>query len=544
MNDGVLDNLYGGNMGAAFFPPSISYEVSSKVKDITDKTNTILEKYPPHSLEKGEGIPLPLLDSLSRLGVFGLSIPEEYDGLGMSLSEYLHFIRIMSKKDLGLLITPLAHLSIGLKAILLFGSDDQKSRYLPPAARGEMIFSYCLTEPKTGSDARHIETSAKLSSDGSYYILNGTKTFITNGGIAKGLTVFARLDSESNSPPLVALIVETGWDGVHAGGEMPKMGLKASSTTSITFKDVNVPVTNRIGREGDGFKIAMQVLNYGRLGLGAAGTGLMEVSARDMRYRATHRIQFEQKIIEFPLIQEKILKAEVDGFISFNMTFYTAALLEKNPLGLIPMESSHTKLFATHRGWLTLYEALQVAGGAGYLSSLPYEKRMRDFRVTTVFEGTTEIHSLYPALFLANGLGKRLKAKGLMGKFLILYFGSSGIKLPRFSGTGVSREGSKLMKILAGQINRNIRIAVRVHRKAIVNEEFLLRRISWMSLYFYAILVSLIRIDQGNLTGKEREQAEALLLVFYREIKHKLPELRSFRDQNMEEAVKDYFSSS
>ena len=231
----------------------------------------------------------------------------------------------MARTDMALALTPTAHLSIGIKGILLFGTEQQKATYLTQAAIGEMIFAYALTEPSVGSDAQHIQTRAALSGDGSHYILNGQKTYITNGGFAGGFTVFAQMDPEK--PGFMgAFIVEAALDGVKVGGEIPKMGLKISSTTPVSFTDVLVPVQNLLGQPGDGFKIAMTILNYGRLGLGAASAGAMDQSLEDMVKRSSLRKQFGMPIREFELIQEKLVRTAAHSFAAVSMTGKAAML--------------------------------------------------------------------------------------------------------------------------------------------------------------------------------------------------------------------------
>ena len=352
-------------------------------------------------------------------GVFGLTIAREYGGLGFSTAEYLRVIEELAGEDLSLAIIPLAHLSIGLKGIQLFGNEDQKRRYLPRAASGELVFAYALTEPDTGSDAQHIRTSARLTDDGQAYLLDGTKTYITNGNYAGAFTVFAQLDPQSPGT-MGAFIVERGWEGVRVGADMPKMGLAVSSTTPIQFHQVRVPRENLIGNPGEGFRIAMTILNYGRLGLGASAAGLMARSLEDMRRRASTRKQFGVPIRQFELIQEKLVQARAHGFAAAAMTYHTAALLDRDPLANVMIESSHAKLYGTTRAWDTLNDALQTAGGSGYLSTLPYEKRLRDFRVTTVFEGTTEIHSIYPSLSQFRSLGKALGGRRGLARLALL----------------------------------------------------------------------------------------------------------------------------
>ena len=287
-----------------------------------------------------------MLKRMGEVGLFGLTIPESYGGLGFNLWEYLGVVEELARLDISAGLISLAHLSIGVKGIVLFGTELQKRKYLPPAASGDMIFAFALTEPGIGSDAQHIETTATLSGDGSHYILNGRKTYITNANYAGGLTVFAQLDPKQPGY-MGAFIVETDREGVRVGKDMPKMGLKASSTAAIQFKDVRVPVENLLGRPGDGFKIAMTILNYGRLGLGAASAGMMRQSFEDMMHRSSTRIQFGVPIGDFPLVQEKIVKTRVYGFVSSSMNDFVAGLLEESPLRNVAIETSHCKLFGT-----------------------------------------------------------------------------------------------------------------------------------------------------------------------------------------------------
>ncbi|MDH3929694.1 MAG: acyl-CoA dehydrogenase family protein, partial [Deltaproteobacteria bacterium] len=308
--ESFLGNIYFGSMDMERFHSFQDLEEDEITREVIGKYLEVTKKYPPSYLEQQGTIPAELLEELKKIGYFGLNIPEKYGGVGLSLRQYLQVVAEIAGKDLALALISLAHLSIGCKGIVLFGNEAQKEKYLVPAASGEMIFSYALTEPKIGSDAKHIESKAVLSEDGKYYILNGQKTYITNANYAGGLTVFAQLDSEK--PGFMgSFIVETTWDGVKIGKDMPKMGLKASSTAAIQFKDVRVPVENLLGQPGEGFKIAMSILNYGRLALGAGSVGAMNQSMRDMEKQSARRRQFGVEINSFELIQEKMVQARV-----------------------------------------------------------------------------------------------------------------------------------------------------------------------------------------------------------------------------------------
>ena len=501
--DNFLTNVYFGSMDMEKFHSFRDLEEDEKTREITEKYHEITERYPSSFLEEIGTVPAELLEELKKIGFFGLNIPEEYGGVGLSLRQYLKVVGELSASDLALALISLAHLSIGCKGIVLFGNETQKEKYLVPAASGDMIFSYAVTEPKIGSDAKHIETRAVLSEDGRDYILNGQKTYITNANYAGGLTVFAQLDS-GNPGFMGAFIVETAWDGVKIGQDMPKMGLTASSTAAIQFKGVRVPVENLLGQPGDGFKIAMSILNYGRLALGAGSAGAMHQSRIDMEKQSSRRIQFGVPINSFELIQEKMVQARVDSYVATAMTAFAAGLLEDDPAAVVAIESSHCKLFGTTRAWDTLYNALQVAGGSGYLSTQPYEKRMRDFRVTTIFEGTTEIHSIYPPMFILRSLEKQIKAEhhSAISRLTFLIksmFGKAQWKL-RFDHRVMNR-AVRLAKANARSIRWLLHAGLLVYGKTIHNNQFFLRRLTTLSLYLFGLISVLAKIDAAQKAG-------------------------------------------
>ncbi len=510
-----------------------------KVDPIIDGYRRIIGEHGRDFLEEDGGIPRGLLQRMAEAGLFGLSINEKYGGLGLNFAEYLKVVVEMVKVDISIAMAFLAHLSIGVKAIELFGTDGQREKYLRAAASGEMIFSFALTEPRIGSDAQHIQTTAVLDESGGHYLLSGQKAYITNANYAGGLTVFAQLDPKR--PGFMgAFIVETGWEGVKVGGEMPKMGLKASSTAAIQFRNVRVPVENLIGVPGDGFKIAMSVLNYGRVGLGAASMAVMEVSVKDMLERASSRVQFQAPIKTFQLIQEKIVRAKVYAAVSSAMNDFVAAALEKDPLFNVAVESSHCKLFGTTRAWDTVYDALQVAGGSGYLKTHPYEKRMRDFRVTTVFEGTTEIHSIYPALFGMRRVGKIFKNMPVLPRVSgLMRLVASRTKWPVAFENRVMRKAIKEARACAGAIRRLIALGVLVHGKKlargeVADLEFLLRRITTMSVYMFGILALLARMAGREGSVRLSDSDLEILEYFVEEARDARKQNRRFWDSKKE----------
>ena len=502
--ENFLMNAYFDALDADRFNSFREFEANETTRAIIQKYLEVNSEYPASYLEQKGTVPVELMKKLGRNGFFGLTISPKYGGGGLSLRQYLHIVETLASQDMSLGILALAHLSIGIKGIVLFGNAEQKHKYLVPAASGEMIFSYALTEPQTGSDARNIQTVAAVSEDGSHFILNGSKTYITNANYAGGLTVFAQLDPDKPGH-MGAFIVETAWDGVKVGKDMPKMGLKASSTAAIQFQDVKVPKENLLGRPGDGFKIAMVILNYGRLALGAASAGMMKQSLLDMTDRAASRTQFGVPINQFELIQEKLVKAKVNGYVASAMTTFTAGMLESNPTATVAIESSHCKLFGTTRAWDTVYDALQVAGGSGYLTTQPYEKRMRDFRVTTIFEGTTEIHSIYPALFVLRTLSKRSQAEasGRLPQFIALVKKMfRRTRWPIAFNEKMMNRALRFAKASARRMRLMILAGFLIYGESITRKEFFLRRISTLSLYVYGIIVVLAKLEAARKSGR------------------------------------------
>jgi acyl-CoA dehydrogenase family protein 9 len=517
--ENFLVNVYFGLPDAERLSRFREFEADETTRGIIQKYQELNSEYPPSYLEEKGTVPADLMEKLRRSGFFGLTIPREYGGAGLNLRQYLYVVESLVSQDMSLGILAVAHLSIGIKGIILFGNEQQKRKYLIPAASGDMIFSFALTEPRIGSDAQNIETCATLSADGRHYILNGTKTYITNANYAGGLTVFAQMNP--NKPGFMgAFIVETEQAGVQIGKEMPKMGLKASSTAAIQFKDVKVPKENLLGEPGDGFKIAMVILNYGRLALGAASTGMLKQSLRDMVDQSASRIQFGVPINQFELIQEKMVKAHVNEYVTSAMTAFTAGMLESDPFAAVAIESSHCKLFGTTRAWDAIYDALQVAGGSGYLATQPYEKRMRDFRVTTIFEGTSEIHSIYPALFVLRMLNKRLQAtvRGSLSQFAWLLketFRRS--RWPVAFNEKTMKRAACFAKSSARRIRMMILIGLLIHGRSLKRKEFFLRSMTTLSVYLYGIITVLARLEMAQRSGRSIKSEIGLLAYFLEE---------------------------
>jgi acyl-CoA dehydrogenase family protein 9 len=532
-----MEDIYEGILDQQAFSTFRMPGQPEKLQALLQAYRDLLKIHSTQKMEEEGRVPEEMLREMGKAGFFGITLPEVYGGLGVGLRDYIRFVEEISGTDLSAAIIFLAHLFIGVKGIELFGTEDQKRRYLPPAASGEMIFSYALTEPNIGSDARHSETRAELSEDGSHYILNGVKTYITNANYARGLTVFAQMDPRQPGY-MGAFIVETDWEGVKIGRDMPKMGLKVSSTAAIQFQNVRVPAENLLGRPGEGFKIAMAILNYGRLGLGAASTGLLDISLKDMLKRSRSRIQFSVPIQDFSLVQEKMICARVNGFIMSCMNYFAAGLLEPGATEDPVIETSHCKLFGSTRAWDAVYDALQVAGGSGYLSTQPYEKRMRDFRVVTIFEGTTEIHSIYPSLFLLGRLGKQFRSHHGLSRwtFILRTFFSSFATMPwHLDHSDRTVQGAiKIAKANARTVKRMLLLGLLFYGEKVGEREFFLRRVTTLSLYLFGILSALARISSDLRAGIKNTGDLRLLEYFLEEAKEARRKNRRIFDSKRE----------
>ncbi|MGE4232961.1 MAG: acyl-CoA dehydrogenase family protein [Bacteriovoracia bacterium] len=353
-------------------------------------------------------LPAEFIKEMKEFGLFSLIIPEEHGGLGLGSMAYSRALQELSKYDASVAITAGAHSSIGMRGLILFGNDVQKKKYLPKLASGEMISAFCLTEPGAGSDAASIKTKAELKGD--HWVLNGEKIWITNGGLADFFTVFAKTESPDGGGKahMTAFIVTRDLGGVTNGPHEDKMGLRASSTTTVHFDNVKVPKENVLGEVGKGFKVAMSILNSGRTGLGGGSVGAMKRMISLASKQAKERTQFGKPISEYGLVKQKIGHMVVDCFAAESVVNMVAGLIDSGHQDYA-VEAAISKVFATECLWRTVDESLQIAGGNGFMCDFPYERVMRDCRVNRIFEGTNEILRLFIALTAMRDVGQQLK---------------------------------------------------------------------------------------------------------------------------------------
>ena len=341
-----------------------------------------------------DAIPADILAEMKAMGLFGLAIPEAYGGLGLTMEE-----EVLVGFELGRTSPAFRSIfgtnnGIGSQGIIIHGTEEQKRRYLPRLATGELIASFALTEPGSGSDAASLKTSARRSADGTHYVLDGTKRYITNAPEAGIYTVMARTDPNDRSARgISAFVVERGTPGISLGRIDRKMGQRGAHTCDVIFEDCRVPAAQLIGgREGVGFKTAMKVLDKGRLGIGAVCVGMAERMLGDALAYALERKQFGQPIAEFQLVQAMLADSRTEIYAARCMVVDAARRRDDGQD--VGTEASCTKLFASEMCGRVADRAVQIHGGAGYVSDYAIERFYRDVRLFRIFEGTSQIQQL------------------------------------------------------------------------------------------------------------------------------------------------------
>lgn len=331
-----------------------------------------------------------IFDKMAELGLTGIPWPEEYGGIGSDYLAYCIAVEELSRVCASTGVTLSAHTSLAGWPIYKFGTEEQKQKYLRPMAQGEKIGAYGLTEPSSGSDAGGMRTTAKLVGD--EYVISGSKIFITNGGIADTYVVFALTDPESKQKGTSAFIIEKDFPGFSVGKKEKKLGIRSSPTTEIIFDECRVPIENLLGKEGEGFKIAMMTLDGGRNGIAAQAVGIAQGALDAAVDYAKERVQFGKPISAQQGIGFKLADMAT-GVEASRLLTYQAAWLES--VGLpYGKESAMSKLFAGDTAMKVTTEAVQVFGGYGYTKDYPVERYMRDAKITQIYEGTQEIQKL------------------------------------------------------------------------------------------------------------------------------------------------------
>jgi acyl-CoA dehydrogenase family protein 9 len=501
--------------------------------------------YDAKKIEEDGWIGDKTIRDLGEAGLLGLYVPEEYGGQGLSQMGYCRVSEAFAQIDATLSVVMGVHQSIGMKGIVLFGSDEQKERFLPDLATGRKLAAFALTEPSAGSDVKSMETRAERQSDGSWR-LDGMKHYIGNGSKAGVLVTFAQTGEDEHT----AFIVEKGMKGFEAGKRFDTMGLRGNDLRELHFHGVRIPAENVLGEPGDGFKIAMHVLNNGRLSLGTGSVGgtkrLLDLAIAHVRERR----QFGRPLAEFELVQDKIgwMVSYLYGLES--MAYLTTGLVDRE----VPdysLESAICKVAATEFLWYAANRALQLAGGAGYMRDQPYEKSLRDIRVFPIFEGANDVMRAFIALAGMKPVGDELKE--LQDIELGNPIGSIGILADYVAGriarevrpdriTKAHEELTPLADAVSDQVKRLRSVTeslLREHKGEVILRQFHQKRLAHAVSDIYAQVAVLSRVtdhfDEHGLepSGQERYISQTFCTRAAHRVDAALDQIESNDDERM-----------
>src|SRR3954465_14222686 len=392
------------------FPyPRPDDEEQQRIRHLVKQAREFGTTYDQRAIEDARWIGDDKIAELGERGLLGLYVPAKYGGAGLTQTGYCRVSEEFAQIDATLSVVMGVHQSIGMKGIVLYGSDEQKQRFLPDLATGRKLAAFALTEPNAGSDAYGIESRAVKQPDGSWK-LNGEKRYIGNGSKASTLVTFARAEIDGKDRH-IALIVEKEMDGFEVGERFDTMGLRANDLRRLYFKDVRIPPENVLGEPGEGFKIAMHILNNGRMSLGTGSVGATKVFLDLIIDHVKERRQFDRPLADFELVQDKIGWMVSYLFGLEAMTYLTTGLVDRG----VPdysLESAIVKVAGTEFLWYAANRTLQLKGGAGYMRDEPYEKALRDIRIFPIFEGANDVMRAFIALSGMKPLGDELKEVG------------------------------------------------------------------------------------------------------------------------------------
>ncbi|MFN2613080.1 MAG: acyl-CoA dehydrogenase family protein [Solirubrobacterales bacterium] len=511
------------------------------------------ESYDPRKVEEQRWVGDDVIRELGERGLLGLYVPEKYGGQGLSQTGYSRVFEAIGQIDGTLAIVLGVHQSIGFKGIHMFGTDEQKQRFLPDLACGRKLAGFALTEPNAGSDAYNIESRAVKQSDGSW-LLNGEKRYIGNGSKGSVFTAFARAEVDG-SDRHIALILERDMEGFEVGERFDTMGLRGNDLRRLYFKDVRVPPENVLGDPGQGFHIAMQILNNGRIGLGTGSVGAAKHLLDLVIPYLKERRQFGRPLADFELVQDKIgwLVSYLFGLES--MCYLTCGLVDSG-VEDYSLESAMCKVSGTEFLWYAANRVLQLRGGGGYMRDEPYEKILRDIRIFPIFEGANDVMRAFIALGGLKPLGEKLSGLGDIGLGdpirsigVLIDFAAERAKR-EVRPQRVTRAHPELAKqadSLSEQVKRlrgESETLLRKHKKGIVDAEFAQKRIADNACDIYAQFALMSRVghlfsEQGiEASGQERLISDTFCARAAHRVNARFDQLEQNDDQRIESIAK------
>ncbi len=546
--DSVVGDFFFGeiNEDRAFPFPKFTDEQKEAARDFLNAIDNFSKTHMDSAKFDREGVfPKEYIDGLKELGVYGLYVPEKYGGMELDATLSSRIFQQISGYDGASAVYLGAHQSIGYKALYNEGTEEQKAKWLPDLASGRRIAAFCLTEPGAGSDAYSIKTKAVDNGNGTFTI-TGQKLWITNGGIADFYSVFCKTDHKIDGKKvekITCFAVEKdaeGSTGISFGEKENKMGIRASETRAVYFDKVVVPKENILGKFGKGFKVAMQVLNAGRLSLGAGSVGGMKTILKLSTEQAKGRVQFNRPICEFGLIQQKLSHMASKTYAAESVIYFTTGLIGQG-MKEYHLESAICKVFCSEALWAVVDSGLQIAAGSGYMCEYPYERILRDSRINLIFEGTNEILRVFLALSGIKEPAESLRELGKISditsvlkdpiKSLGILTGFAKGRLKKIIGVrhitrhhkDISKE-SLIFSRLLGQFSLQVENTLIKYGKKIIGNEYPQGRIANMAIDLYVMLALISRttsiLEQNNIDQQKKTYVTLLFKKAFYSLKN------------------------
>ena len=461
----------------------------------------------PVAIDRQAMIPESVIRGLGSLGVLGACLPRSCGGLEMSQVSYCQLLEVLGGHCASTALFVNAHHSIGPRAIVLFGTEEQKRRWLPKLASGEWISAFALTEPEAGSDAANVQSTAIPAADGSGFVINGQKRWITNGGLAQVLTLMARTPTpDGRDSKITAFLVTPDMPGFEVVEKrMEKMGVRGTATSRLAFQDMFVPRENVLGQLGKGLRVALTVLDFGRTTFGGSCTGAANFCVRRAIEHANTRVQFGQTLGSFELVKEKLAYMQAGAFAMEACTYQTAALIDSGA-GDFMLETAMLKVFSTETLWRIINDTFQIHGGTAYFTDQPFERMVRDARINTIGEGANDVLRAFSALVGMRDVGLELQA--ILNA--IYYPLGNFTRLGRFAGrklgsllvapsvvvrsSELEPEANALGR-LVGKLGANVERLLRTYQLGIVDRQYQLGRVADAATELYVSACVLNRLD-------------------------------------------------
>jgi len=520
-------------------------------KTLAEVRQFLDEHLDPVAIDRQADIPRAVIDGLGRVGVLGTTAPVEFGGRGFMQMANCQVLEEIGSRCASTSVFVNAHHSIGIRALLLFGTHEQKQKWLPKLVTGEQLGAFALTEKEAGSDAANVQMQARPSQGGSHFILNGEKRYITNAAIAHVLTVMARTPVPgSDKTAITAFLVTPDMPGFTIlEARMPKMGIRGTATGRFALRDVKVPKENILGPPGKGLKVALTVLDFGRTTFGACCTGAAKTCLRLAVEHANTRKQFNKTLGEFHLVKKKIARIAADAYAMEAMTTITASLIDRG-LEDYMIETAMLKVFTTERLWEAINEAFQIYGGSAYFVDLPLERMVRDARINQIGEGSNEVLTSFIALVGMRGPGMEFKeiydtmlkpSRGLGKAWTAgMHRLGAAVRIPDVPVRSAElRSFANQLGRLIWRFNIAVNRALITHREPILDLQLVQERIAGAAMDLFASTCVLSRWDadlqfarrNGDSAPQTNHAADLFLRQSFRRIRRFLSDLSDNEDK-------------